>query len=576
MRSLTILLQSTVESWHVIGLHVVAFYALKCIYVPSNHHHHHRLASLYPFHHIAQCAMRTTTPDSVKSQPNQRHRSPPEQSSPFPTWQKLVAIAGLPCLISVAAIDPGNLEVDLQAGVQLGYRLIWALVLSSVVGWVLQTLSAHLAILSGAHLAEICARAYRNDSLLSAAVFIFIELSIVAFDVAEVVGTAFALQLLLGWPLWLGMVMSALDTMLVLYLQQRGLSKVEIIIEGMLFILAICLLYEFVLSHPNIAAMVSGAVVPSLGNKPGEGAILAIGILGSVVMSHNLFLHSWLVKQRNPSEQQGAEQTAATELWSGEDTFGQCRYATLEAGAIFLATFVINACVVAITAALPADALAHISGDLGLKDAGALLRNVLDSRFASVAWGIALLASGHAATVTGTLASQAVCEGFLGVQEGVSSTWMVLLTRLVAILPALFVALVVGEKGSDRLIVLSQVVISLSLPFAVIPVFKGLEVVREGLPGHTVWLLNVGYVSFASLVAANGFVVCEIGRQVWMESGPVAFWFLVGWVVGATVLIVRLLVTPVDLSEMDLATDHVRDGEEGRKLIDGETGTMYR
>lgn len=160
------------------------------------------------------------------------------------SWSRLVALAGLPCLISVAAIDPGNLEVDLQAGNLLGYRLIFGLLFASIAGWLLQTLAAHVTILTGAHLAELCAHAYRHFPVLKASLFVVAEVSIIAFDVAEVVGTAFALQLLFGWPLWLGMLTSAFDTMLVLYLQKRGMSKLEMIIEGMLFLLAACLLFE--------------------------------------------------------------------------------------------------------------------------------------------------------------------------------------------------------------------------------------------------------------------------------------------------------------------------------------------
>lgn len=466
----------------------------------------------------------------------------------------------------MAAIDPGNLEVDLQAGVRLRYNLMWALLLSSLLGWVLQTLAAHLTVLTGAHLAELCARAYRHDALLSRAVFLFTELSIVAFDVAEVVGTAFALQLLFHWPLWLGMVMSALDTMLVLYLQRRGLSKVEIVIEGMLLILALSLFYEFSLARPDTGAMLQGALVPSLGDAPREGALLAIGILGSVIMSHNLFLHSWLLKERQLAPETTIAATA--------DTDASCRYATVESGAIFVATFAINACVVAVAAALPREALAAV-GDLGLKDAAALLRNVLDSRLASVAWGLALLASGHAATVTGTLASQAVCDGFLGVREGSSSAGMVLMTRTVAIVPALAAALAAGEKGSDRLIVLSQVVLSLALPFAVIPLFKILDLVRHLQPAHSRWLMHAGYVAFGLLVMANGFAVCEIGRQVWTDSGRGAFALLVAWIFMATALIARLLTAAVDLDEIDLVGDRMCASGEREKLLDAEPATMY-
>lgn len=498
---------------------------------------------------------------------NTIHEPSLSANKPQALWKRVFALIGLPCLISVAAIDPGNLEVDLQAGHLLGYRLIWALLLSSIIGFVLQALAARLTLRTGNHLAELCAKAYAHDRVLSLTIFAFAELSIVAFDLAEVVGTAIALQLLFGWPLWLGMILSALDTMLVLYLQRRGLTTVEILIEGMLFILAACLIYEFVLSRPSAAGMFYGTFVPTLGDRPQEAAILAIGILGSVIMAHNLFLHSWLIKHRSLND--GPLLIPPT-LASIND---ECRYATIETAAIFFATFLINSIALSVTAALPDKVLASID-EIGLRDAGALFRNFLPGEFASTAWGVALLASGHAATVTGTLASQVVCEGFLDIREGSSPAGIVLATRAVAIIPALAGALIAGQEGADRLVVLSQVVLSLALPFVVIPLFKVLAV-TEGEKGGGQWLVRAGYVSFAVLIVSNGFAVAGIGAQVREEAGGNSFPLIVlgSVVVVAVGLIVNLLQTPPQLEEIDLGVNRGSESAERSALASEATST---
>lgn len=478
-------------------------------------------------------------------------------------------MAGLPCLISVAAIDPGNLEVDLQAGMTLRYSLIWSLLLASFVGFVLQTLCAHLTILTGMHLSQLCARAYRSHPLVSRAIFLFAELSIVAFDVAEVVGTAFALQLLFSWPLWLGMVMSTVDTVIVLFLQRNGLSGVEIVIESMLAVLAASLFYEFALSKPDAAAIARGTLIPSLGESPQRGALLAIGILGSVIMSHNLFLHSWLINERTRTSASNSlsSLSPASSLcrahWATADKDASLRYAAVESAAIFVATFAVNTAVMSVSAALP-EKYRLGREDIGLKDAGMLLRNVLGTQWASTAWGLALLASGHAATVTGALASQAVCEGFFGVNEaGSLSAGMVVLTRVVAILPALVGGLLAGEKGADRLVVLSQVVLSLALPFAVIPVFKIWMAVKKG--GGLIWM---GAIGFALVVLGNVMAVMDIWEGV-VEGGGVAgmitFWVVV---LGSLGLIWRLVRVPVEIDE-DVMVEQFCEGEV-EKLLGGD------
>ncbi len=273
-------------------------------------------------------------------------------------FSRIISTFGPACLVCVAALDPGNLEVDIQAGAIFGYSLMWTLLYSSIAGWLLQTISAHLAILTRSDLAELCAIEYSDAPFVLSSLFVVAEVSILSFDVAEVIGTAFALQLLFAWPLWFGCIVSALDTLVILYFQKNGLTKVELAIEGMLVILSASLMYDFCISRPDVSAMVKGTVIPKLGANPRESSLLAIGILGSLVMSHNLFLHSWLVKlrgdatrQQSLSTQTDVESFVTRNDVGGLDIKKTCRDATIETGFVFGSTFVVNCAVVAISAA---------------------------------------------------------------------------------------------------------------------------------------------------------------------------------------------------------------------------------
>lgn len=497
-----------------------------------------------------------------------------EAQEPPSSWTRFILAFGLPAIISVAAIDPGNLEVDLQAGHAAGYTLIWTILFSSVVGFVLQSLAAHVTISSGSHLADLIARTYKGDKVLWWSIFGMAELSIIAFDVAEVVGTAFALQILFNWPLWVGMIMSVIDTMLVLYLQRRGLNKVEIIIEGLLFILAACIGFEFFLSRPSFGSIVEGTLIPGLGSKPSEGAIIAVGILGSVIMAHNLFLHSWLIHDREERRQETAfaantdQAPIFREHPSREGMLATSRYATIETAAIFFATFLVNMGVLCVTAAMPKSAL-DPGAEISLKDAGAMLQDVLGSRFASTAWAIALLASGHAATVTGALASQAVCEGFFSIREGRSPQIIVLATRAVAIFPALAGALLAGEAGADRLIVLTQVVLSLALPFAAVPMLKILSHLKENSRCGVAspFLLGSGYAAFILLLGANVYALYDLVQQIMSGYGYLVANAVAVLGLGAFVLLGKLIVAPVQFAEVSVSDSSKNTGYETKPLL---------
>lgn len=509
--------------------------------------------------------------------------APPTSRPPGTSWNAIVATFGLPCIIGVAAIDPGNMEVDLQAGIGLGYNLIWALLLSSILGAILQTLAAHVTICTGFHLAELCKRVYRRDWILSQAVFIITLLAIIAFDVAEVIGTAFAIQMLFGVPLWLGMVLSACDTMLVLYLQRTGLSRIELFVEGLLFILAGCIMYEFVLSKPSFVAIAEGALIPSFGDNPSKGIVLAVSIMGSLIMSHNLFLHSWLEKERrsvanNTTALSTAPTTTPSNIFTGRqfifDWRRACRYAGFESCAIYLSTFVVNSSLLVVAATLPRNVVSEI-GDLGLKQAGALFERVFGQEFASTAWAIALLASGHASTVTGALASQAICEGFFDIPDGQYSSLMIMGTRSIAIVPALFAAFLAGEKGSDKLAVGSQTILSFALPFAAIPLFKVLDVVATVRPAYGRWLLNAGYFVFSVVMVANAYAIWELGQSIAAASGMVTLSAFLLLVAVVCMVLLKLVFTPVHLSDFAVVPEQDVSTESERLLSEKEKVTTY-
>lgn len=429
----------------------------------------------------------------------QQPLSPPERKPARATaLAQLLARFGPMCLVSVAALDPGNLEVDVQAGARSGYTLMWAIVYASVCGALLQNAAAQLAVITRLDLAELCALEYADAPFVRIALVVVAQLSVIAFDVAEVLGVAFALYILCNCPLWLGCVASAADTLLILHLQSRGRASLEIAIEALLAVLAAAILYELVASRPDVGAIARATALPSLGSKPREAALLAVGLLGSLVMAHNLFLHSWVVKQRARSRD--AHTLPARIPPDNSALDAECRETAVDTALVFTGACIVNGAVLAVSAALFYPRRAERAfQSIGLVEASALLRAVLGSRIASVAWAVALLCSGHAATVTGTLASQAVLEGFLRPGDTDGSRLFSLATRAVAIVPAVAAALVAGAKGADKLIVASQIVLSFALPFAAVPAIRFLRATRASAR----WLILASFVAFAFVAVAN-------------------------------------------------------------------------
>ncbi|MES1906770.1 MAG: hypothetical protein MHM6MM_000010 [Cercozoa sp. M6MM] len=368
-------------------------------------------------------------------------------------WRKFWAFSGPGFLMSLAFLDPGNLESDLQLGAVAGYRLLWVLLYSTVVGGVFQLLSAKLGVVSGRHLAELCRFEY--DKWTKNALWIATELAIVGSDVQEVVGSAVALNILFKFPLWLGVIVTALDTFTFMFLHQKGVRKLEALFFALISCLTICFFVEFAIGKPDIAGVLRGTVVPTL---PKNTYVQAVGMVGAVIMPHNLFLHSALVQSRRVDRTRGSKLREAT------------FYFSLESIIALVLSFLVNAAVVSVFAKgffydpLPG----HEDSTIGLHTAGDLLRERF-GQTAQIIWALGLLAAGQASTMTGTFAGQYVMHGFL--QLRLPPWKRVILTRGVALVPALAVALAF-QNQLDKVDEWINVLQSLQLPFALLPLLS--------------------------------------------------------------------------------------------------------
>lgn len=368
-------------------------------------------------------------------------------------WRKLGAFAGPGYLVAVGYMDPGNWATGLAGGSAFGYSLLSVILLSNLMAMVLQSLSAKLGIVTGMDLAQACRARYPLVPRLG--LWLLCELAIIACDLAEVIGTAVALQLLFGLPLVAGIVVTALDVLLILILLRHGFRQLEAFIVALLLVIALCFALELAWAQPSLAAIGAG-LVPSTDIVTNPTMLyVAIGILGATVMPHNLYLHSSIVQTRAFDR---------SDRGKGE----AIRLATIDSSvALGLALFV-NAAILILAAAA-----FHGPGHAGVAEIGdayALLAPALGVGIASTVFAVALLASGQNSTITGTLAGQIVMEGFLNLRL---PPWLRrMITRGLAIIPAAAVAILYGDEGVARLLVLSQVVLSLQLPFAVVPLVR--------------------------------------------------------------------------------------------------------
>jgi manganese transport protein len=364
-------------------------------------------------------------------------------------WRKMVAFAGPGYLVAVGYMDPGNWATDLAGGSAYGYDLFCVVLLSSLMAMILQILSAKLGIVTGCDLAQNCRDHY--PPIVSLCLWLSSELAICACDLAEVIGTAIALKLLFGLPLVLGVCLTALDVLVILHLQRWGLRSFETLIVALIVLIGASFAFEVALAHPSVSSVLAGFLPRAqIATDPGM-LNLAIGILGATVMPHNLYLHSSVVRSSGLKSPFVGKREAL-------------RFASI---ALTLA-FVVNGAILVVAAAT-----FHANGRtdvVEIEDAQFLLAPLLGNSLAGTVFALALLASSLAATLTAALAGQIVMEGFLRIR--IAAGLRRLLTRLVAIVPALAVTALHGDGAASKLLILSQVVLSLQLPLAVIPLLQ--------------------------------------------------------------------------------------------------------
>ncbi len=362
-------------------------------------------------------------------------------------WRKIISFFGPAYLISVGYMDPGNWATDLAGGSQFGYDLLWVLVLSNIIALLLQGHAARLGIVRGKDLAQCNRETYPKG--LNFILYLFAEIAIAACDLAEILGMAIGLQLLFGIDLLWGVSISFADTLLLMTLQRFGMRKMELFIIGLIFIIGMCFFLELVLAQPNYAE-ISAGFIPKIPNH--TALYIAIGIIGATVMPHNLYLHSALVQTRKIGKDETSIKKAIKyNFW---DTLIALNLA-----------FLVNAAILILAATV-----FHKSGHQGvaeLEDAHQLLAPLLGSEWAPKLFAIALIAAGQSSTITGTLAGQIVMEGYLKLR--ISPMLRRMITRLVAIVPAFVVILLTKDKGVGALLIFSQVILSMQLAFAIIP-----------------------------------------------------------------------------------------------------------
>ena len=400
-------------------------------------------------------------------------------------WKRLFAFVGPGYLVAVGYMDPGNWATDIAGGSAFGYTLLSVILLSNLMAMVLQALSARLGIAGGLDLAQACRAHYSRP--VSFVLWVLCEIAIIACDLAEVLGTAIALKLLFGIPLVIGVCITAFDVFLILALQRYGFRKLEAFIVALLVIIAGCFAFELILADPDWGGVVRGLVpTPGIVTDPAK-LYIAIGILGATVMPHNLYLHSSIVQTRRfRQDDQGRKQAI--------------KMATIDSTIALGLAFFINASILILAAAT-----FHVAGRTEIADieeAYHLLTPMLGMGAASIAFGVALLASGQNSTVTGTLAGQIVMEGFLDLKLPMWLRRMV--TRLLAIVPAVLVVGAVGDSGAMKLLVLSQVILSLQLPFAVVPLvnFTG-DTKIMGKFASPMWLRVAAWVIACVIISLN-------------------------------------------------------------------------
>jgi len=398
-------------------------------------------------------------------------------------------------------MDPGNWATDLEGGARFGYQLIWVILMSNAMAVLLQTLSARFGIVTGQDLAQACRRNYPR--IVANALWVLCEIAIAACDLAEVLGTAIGINLLFHVPLLYGVIITGADTLLFLMIQSFGIRKIEAFILSLIATMGICFAIEMIFAKPDWIETGKG-FLPILHSN---SLYIAIGILGATVMPHNLYMHSALVQTRTVAETEEGKKQA-------------CKYNLWDTSIALNAAFFVNAAILILSASVFYSRGIIVTE---IQQAYQLLAPLLGTAVASLLFAVALIASGQSSTLTGTLAGQIVMEGFLRIRI---RPWVRrLITRLLAIVPAVIVIALKGEGASYELLILSQVILSLQLPFAVIPLIQFTnDKSRMGSFANKVWVKVLAWSTAAIIVGLNAWLVCQT-LEGWIESaGENALW----------------------------------------------------
>jgi manganese transport protein len=410
-------------------------------------------------------------------------------------WRKIFAFAGPGYLVAVGYMDPGNWATDLAGGSQFGYALLSVILMSNLMAVLLQGLAVKLGIVTGRDLAQACRDHYSGP--VSFILWVLCEIAIAACDLAEVIGSAIALNLLFHIPLALGVVITAVDVLIVLLLQNKGFRLLEAMVITLVGTVGACFVYELFVSRPDFSAVMAGFIPHrEIVSNPAM-LYIAIGILGATVMPHNLYLHSSIVQTRRYEPTSEGKREAI-------------RYAFLDSTIALSFALFINAAILIVSAAT-----FHSRGNTGvaeIQDAYKLLSPSLGTAAASTVFALALLASGQNSTLTGTLAGQIVMEGFLSIRL---RPWVRrLITRGIAIVPAAIVAWMYGESGTARLLILSQVVLSLQLSFAVVPlVMFTSDRKKMGEFVNATFVKGLAYTVAGVIAVLNGWLLLNTFRS---------------------------------------------------------------
>lgn len=416
-------------------------------------------------------------------------------------WKKFIRYVGPGFMVCIAYLDPGNLETDLQSGAQYQYELLWIILVASIFAFIIQSLAASLGVTTGKHLAEHFREEYPKK--LNFILWLLAEGAVIAADIPEVIGSASALNMLFHIPVWAGVLLTGLSTLILLAMQRYGIRKLELFIAILVFLMFGCYIGELAYAKPNAKEVLKGLFVPQL---KGQGATaLAISLIGAMIMPHNLFLHSALVLSRKVTHSVSGINIAR-------------KYFLIETGIALLIAFVINVAIICVSGAVcssPNLSLqdSNYCSNLDLTKSSFLLKHVL-GKWSSTVYAISLLACGQSSTITGTFAGQFVMQGFLNMKV---KTWIRnLVTRAIAIVPSLIVSVMFGSSGSGKLIIIASMILSFELPFALIPLLKFTSCkIKMGPHRNSIATMVIAWLIGYAMIAINIYYLAT-GFGIWL------------------------------------------------------------